>query len=64
MCVGLHTDTPSKGQGWGGVFALDFAKISRFVNIMFIMGICIYNKINDLADLCDFVQYMHSSSCN
>jgi hypothetical protein len=38
MCVGLHTDTPSKGQGWGGVFALDFAKISHFVNIMFIIG--------------------------
>ena len=51
MCVNLHTDTPSKGEGRGGVFALDFAKIWRFVNIMYIMRICICSKINDLADL-------------
>jgi len=64
MCVGLHTDTPREGQGRGGVFALDFASISRFVNIMFIMGICICNKNNDLADLYDFVHNMHGSSCD
>ena len=51
MCVGLHTDTPSKSRGRGGVFALDFAKIWLFVNIIIIMGICICSKINDLANL-------------
>jgi len=51
MCVGLHTDTPTKGEGRGGVFALDFAKIWLFVYIIIIMGICICSKINDLDDL-------------
>lgn len=59
-----YTQThPTKAKGGGG-FALDFAKISHFVNIMFIMGNCICNKINDLADLYDFVQYMHGLSCD
>ena len=63
VCGVTHRHTQQRPRVGGG-FALDFAQIWRFVNIMFIMGICICNKINDLADLCDFVQYMHGSSCN
>jgi len=63
VCGITHRHTPQKPRA-GGVFALDFASIWRFVNIMFIMGIYIYNKINDLAHLYDFVHNMHGSSCD
>ena len=59
VCGVTHRHTHQKPRA-GGVFALDFAQIWRFVNIMFIMGICICNKINDLACFCDFVHNMHS----